>query len=120
MEKNKSPKIVIGALLIIVVVGSLVWYVSSKKESEAPNPPGNSVFYSGPFRSKGDPTKYYTADGKEVPASEVEGKSPAGNGAAGPAPNGGVGAGVQQGGSAGVPAGGQGSSPTGGAVKATD
>jgi hypothetical protein len=95
MEKNKAPRIVIGALLIIVVVGSLLWYVSNKKESEAPNPSGNTVFYTGPFRSKSDPNKYYTADGKEVPPPAGEGKAAGNAGASAPAPNGGVGAGVQ-------------------------
>ncbi len=64
-----------GALALLVVAGAL--YFMNDTQSQRPNPVNGSIYYSGPFQSKSDPTRYATDDGKIVPA-------PAGaNGAAG-------------------------------------
>ncbi|HZO91237.1 MAG TPA: hypothetical protein VFB38_23135 [Chthonomonadaceae bacterium] len=63
MRTNRRLQVLSGILIALALVAAVAFYWQRQPEK----PPPDSGYYTGPFRSKGDPNRYATDDGKIVP-----------------------------------------------------
>ena len=65
MDQSQRMRVLTGIFLVLAVVAAGVWYTNRPGVKPPPSAPG---YYTGPMKSKGDPTVYGTDDGVRVPA----------------------------------------------------
>lgn len=74
MNETRRVQVLSGVLLVLAIVAVAVWYSYRPGEKPPPSEPG---YYTGPMKSKGDPTIFGTDAGQRVAAPPEATKSPA-------------------------------------------
>jgi hypothetical protein len=70
-DKNRRTTILASGAITLVVVASYVLFFR-KDEPAIPESSGNTIYYTGPMKSKGGGGGYGTIDGKSMTAAEGE------------------------------------------------
>ena len=77
MKRPRRSQVLSGILVVVALIAAIVLYGRGKEGRPEPSAPG---YYTGPMKSKGDPTVYGTDEGVKVAPPPAAAKTPSAKG----------------------------------------